>query len=349
MTPSQQPQNETLIIPNATDTNPPPPVGMTPPQMLAQGAAEGSRGAAWRLLHWLMEGDPRAFLAVASLDDDRLAQHLLEFIAQGTWAGKAFVVPDALRSPLARTHLRTLFLPGSGMKTARAERVLLAGLRDRRAVIRENAARILGILGSVSAINPLIEIVKDPVVSVRMQVVKALGRIGKQEAVPALLGVLRAADEQLGGMVHNALVQIGPPAVPFLLKDCNHSSAWIRWHCVRALGEICDYRALPNLVRALSDPDHSVAWLAARGLTRYGRWSVEPVLKHLAAADTSPWLAETAAYVLRDVYQHDQKFKIFLEPVIQSTHEAAYRIGTPNAARKALAELAAHGLILTPS
>src|SRR2546428_8244699 len=82
-----------------------PPVGITPPQILAQDAAAGRRGAAWRLMHWIMEDDPRAVIAVSSLEDDRLAQNLLEFIALGTWAGKPFVVPDIAR--LARATQRT--------------------------------------------------------------------------------------------------------------------------------------------------------------------------------------------------------------------------------------------------
>src|SRR5713101_3982556 len=88
-----------------------PPVGITPPQILAADAATGRRGAAWRLLPWIMENDPRAVVAVSSLDDDRLAHHLLEFIAMGTWAGKPFVIPAPLRSQYTRTRLRTLFLP----------------------------------------------------------------------------------------------------------------------------------------------------------------------------------------------------------------------------------------------
>src|SRR5437763_15614629 len=120
-----------------------PPIGITPPQILAHDAAQGKRGAAWRLLVWIMENDPRAIIAVSSLDDDRLAQNLLEFIALGTWAGKPFVVPVPLRSPLARTRLRTLFLPESGMDYARAERVLLSHVHDKQPAMRETVAYIL--------------------------------------------------------------------------------------------------------------------------------------------------------------------------------------------------------------
>src|SRR5207237_7621415 len=128
-----------------------PPIGITPPQVLAQDAAGGRRGAAWRLLYWIIENDPRAVIAVSSLDDDRLAQNLLEFIAMGTWAGKPFVVPVPIRSPHARTRLSTLFLPGAGMEPARAEQVLFAGARDKRPAMRETSVHILGIFGSPAA------------------------------------------------------------------------------------------------------------------------------------------------------------------------------------------------------
>src|SRR5205823_12604130 len=134
-----------------------PPIGVTPPQVLAQDAAAGRRGAAWRLLYWIMEDDPRAVVAVSSLDDDRLAQHLLEFIALKTWAGKSFVVPPPLRSAHASTRLRTLFLPGAGVDPPRAERVLLSAMRDNRPAMREAATHTLGIFGSRAATPVLIE------------------------------------------------------------------------------------------------------------------------------------------------------------------------------------------------
>src|SRR5260370_35501701 len=103
-----------------------PPIGITPPQILAQDAATGRRGAAWRLMVWIVENDPRAAIAVSSLDEDRLAQNLLEFIAVGTWAGKPFVVPVQLRSDLARKRLRNHFQPVEGTDSIRPVCVLTA-------------------------------------------------------------------------------------------------------------------------------------------------------------------------------------------------------------------------------
>lgn len=320
-----------------------PSVGITPPQILAQQAAAGRRGAAWRLLHRILENDPRAIAAVASLDDDRPARHLLEFIALGTWAGKPFVVPVPLRSPYARMRLRTLFLPGTGIKQLRAERVLSKAMYDGRPALRETAANLLGILGSATAAPALIEALWDPVPEVQRASARALGCTGNPAAVPALLSLLQHADEQLGGQIFSSLVRLGPVAVPALIENCTSSSPWMRWHCIRALGKIRDPRALPVLVRALSDADHAVAWMAAKGLIPFGRVCVGPVLHLLISAPTTPWLVETASYVLSS--QHDHNLKPYLEPLLQHMHGVGYDVGTALYAHKSLSRLIADGVL----
>jgi HEAT repeats/PBS lyase HEAT-like repeat len=320
-----------------------PSVGVTPPQILAQQAAAGRRGAAWRLLHQILENDPRAIVAVASLHDDRLARHLLEFIALGTWAGKPFVVPVPLRSIYARMRLRTLFLPGTGIEQLRAERVLIKAMHDSRSALRETAASLLGILGSATAAPALIEALWDPVPEVQRASVRALGCTGNPAAVPALLSLLHHADEQLGGQIFSSLVRLGPVAVPALIENCTSSSPWMRWHCIRALGEIRDPRALPVLVRALADADHAVAWMAAKGLVPFGRRSVGPVLRLLMSVPVTPWLAETASYVLSN--QRNPRLKPYLEPVLQHMHGIEFHVGTMLYAHKALSHLIADGLM----
>ena len=321
----------------------PPPVGITPPQILAQDAAAGRRGAAWRLLHWIMENNPRAVVAVSSLDDDRLARHLLEFVALGTWAGKPFVVPVPLRSAYARTRLKTLFLPGSGIDSIRAERVLTTAMHDQRPAIRETAASILGLLGAPTAAPVLIDALRDPEPAVQLQAARALGRVKNPAAVPALLNALQHADEQLGGQIFSSLVRLGPVAIPALIETSGSSVPWMRWHCIRALGAIRDRRALPVLVRGLADSDHSIAWMAAKGLVQFGGLSVEPVLRLLMSAQVTPWLVETSSYVLSN--QHDRKLKPYLEPVIEHMRGVAFREGTTHYAHKALTQLIADGLI----
>ncbi|HEV2579790.1 MAG TPA: HEAT repeat domain-containing protein, partial [Ktedonobacteraceae bacterium] len=322
-----------------------PPIGTTPPRVLARDAADGRRGAAWRLLVWVIENDVRAVEAVSSLDDDRLAQNLLEFMALGTWAGKSFVIPVPLRTAYARTRLRTLFLPGSGMEYARANRVLLAHIHDSQPAMRETTMNILGIIGDPSATGVLIEALRDPVPAVRLQAAKALGRVGDPAAVPALMGALRGADEQLSSQIFSSLVKLGGMAVPALLQKSKSNTAWIRWNSIRALSEIHDLRVLPALVEALQDNDHSVAWMGAKGLAHYGKLAMQPVLKMLMTSQMTPWLAETASYVLRNYAQRDADAKPILEPVVLRMREAGFRVGTAVAAQKALDQLRDGGLL----
>jgi HEAT repeat protein len=349
MAPSDPLSNQNPVIRADASTTPapdvPPERGSTHPIVLAQQAAEGRRGAAWRLMLWILDDDPRAVEAVANMPDDRLAEYLLEFIADGTWAGKPFVTPRPLRTAHARTRLRTLFLPGSGMDEVWAERVLLKALRSNRPSMREAAIYILGIMGTRDAVQPLIEALHDPAPSVRIQAAKALGRIRDTSAVPALLNAFSGDDEQLASQISTALVQIGRPAVPALLEKFATGSAWIRWQCVRALGEIADTRALPTLVQALHDPDHAVAWMAAKEVARFGKNCLEPVLRLLMNAEPSRWMIETTSYVLRDVYRHDPRFGPYLEPVVQDMHGPAPLVATPVSAQKALTRLINDGLI----
>jgi hypothetical protein len=348
MKPFDSPQNESSTTPidtisstqaaaNAADVAPP--IGTTPPAVLARDAADGRRGAAWRLMVWVIENDPRAVEAVSSLNDDRLAENLLEFIAQGTWAGKPFVVPVPLRSAYARTRLRTLFLPGSGIAYERANRVLLAHVHDYRPAMRETVANILGIIGNPAATNVLIDLLHDPVPAVRLQAARALGRVGDPAAVPALLAALHGADEQLTTQIFSSLVKLGSHAVPALLQRCKSHSAWIRWNSIRALSEIQDVRAIPALVEALRDSDHGVAWMGAKGLVQYGSQAIRPVLELLMTAQMTPWLAETASYVLRSYAQRNADAKPILEPVVQRMRDPGYRVGTAVAAQKALDQL----------
>jgi hypothetical protein len=334
------------LAPEQAATDVTPPIGETPPHILAQQAAEGRRGAAWRLMVWIMESDPRAVVAVSSLDDDRLAENLLGFIATGTWAGKPFVVPVLLRSAHARTRLRTLFLPGSGIEYERAERVLLAHVHDKQPAMRETVTHMLGIIGSPSATSILIEALADPVPAVRLQAAKALGRVGDVDAVPVLLKALRGADEQLSSQIFASLVRLGSLAVPALIQKGRSSSAHIRWNCARALGEIHDLRALPVLVDALQDNDHSVAWMAAKGLVQFGRDSLKPVLELLMSASMTPWLAETASYVLTSYAHRNAQAKKILDPLIRRMRESGFRVGTAVAAQKALKQLQDAGMIL---
>jgi HEAT repeat protein len=325
-----------------------PPVGTTPPQELARDASEGHRGAAWRLLYKIMENDPRAIEAVTAQQEDKLAMLLLEFIAFGTWMGKSFVVPPPLRSSYyARTRLYTLFLPEAGMASSQAERVLFQTARAQHPALRETALNILSVLCIPSAEPILLDALHDPAYAVRLQAIKGLERLKSPATVPALVQAMNGADEQATIHIFTALASIGHPAVPALLDLSTSPSAWIRWNCMRALSKICDYRSIPTLAKALRDTDHSVAWMSTKGLVEFGASSIEPVLRTLSGGETTPWLVETAAYVLG--HQRNPQVRPYLAPLLAQMHSFSYmHTGIPYLAHRTLDQMLADGVIEQP-
>jgi hypothetical protein len=87
---------------------------------------------------------------------------------------------------------------------------------------------------------------------------------------------------------------------------------------MRALGNIHDLRPLQVLVRGLADADHTVAWMSAKGLVPFGRRAIGPVLRLLMSAPVTPWLVETASYVLS--HQRNPGVKPYVELVLEQMH-----------------------------
>lgn len=323
---------------------PMPPVGITPPVVLAREAAEGHRGAAWRLFYRLLENDPRAVEAIVSQDDDRLVRYLLEFIALGSWAGKRFVVPPPLRSSYARMRLYTLFLPRSGMERSQTERVLLQAVHSQYPAVREVALNILGMIHSHTALPVTLDALRDPVQSVRLQAVKGLGRLKSPEAIPALVQALSTSDEQTATQIFAALAHIGHEAVPALLDLSASHSAWVRWNSLRALGKICDHRAIPAFAKALHDNDHGVAWMGAKGLVEFGTLAIEPVLRSLITGNITAWLVETSTYVLG--HQQDKKVQPYLAPLLAHLRSMSLsKTSTSYLAHQTLNQMRADGVL----
>ena len=319
-----------------------PPVGTTPPATLVALAAQGRRGAAWRLLHGISEDNPEAIDAIRRYPERRLLDLLLEWLALGTWAGKPFQVPPAMRQPYFRTKVSTLFLPGAGAPEDLVKTVLCAGLQHRQPAVRATAAHLLGILGDPTTAADLADALHDPVSAVRVQAAKALGRLRIPGTATALVGALRYHDEALASQVRQALLQLGPGAIPALTEAAHAPDVWVRWHVMRVLGELHDLRSLHPLVEALADEDYAVAWMAARALASMGAPVVEDVLRLLLRAPDTPRLMETAGYVLRA--QTNPQVKGILAPVIHSMHDVDYRVVVPLAVDHALAQLAASGI-----
>ena len=106
---------------------------------------------------------------------------------------------------------------------------------------------------------------------VRINAAEALGKIGSEEAVPALIQALQNEDEPVRGRAAEALGQMGEgakDAVPALLQVALQDE--IHFEAIGALGDIGSADAVTALIKILQDKKGGSSILAAETLGRIG-------------------------------------------------------------------------------
>jgi HEAT repeat protein len=149
------------------------------------------------------------------------------------------------------------------------------GSRERRA----EAARLLGLIKSEKAIEPLIELLQDEAREVRLQAALALcdliGDHRIEKALPVLIGDSDGADLPTRDRVYEALVRTAPTAIPHLLDalaDHNLSDD-AKGLVIDVLAQIPDPRVPGALFALLSSGKRTLRWKARLALQRLGRLS----------------------------------------------------------------------------
>lgn len=126
-----------------------------------------------------------------------------------------------------------------------------------------------------SALAALLTAAADSDADLRAAVFHALGETRAPEAVISLLFALSDPSPYLSRLAADALIRIGSPAVPGLLRALEHDAvASVRTHAARALALIGDPAAIPALFCALDDDSALVRHWADDGLERLGAGQV---------------------------------------------------------------------------
>lgn len=116
----------------------------------------------------------------------------------------------------------------------------------------------------------LIPLLKDSAPEVRAATALALCNHPHEDAVEALIAALSDEDTLTAGLAGNALVKIGGPSVPSLLKVMNEAPTGVRIVVLRTLGEIRDHRAIPVMMKCLGEESAFLQYWAQEGLQRLG-------------------------------------------------------------------------------
>jgi hypothetical protein len=109
--------------------------------------------------------------------------------------------------------------------------------------VRQLAVLRLAERGDARVVEPLIQMLNDPVIEVRQYVPSALGRIGDTRAIGPLISLLKDSE----GNVADALKQFGKLAVPTLIEALKNPNPTTRGIVANLLGNLHDERALPAL------------------------------------------------------------------------------------------------------
>ena len=116
----------------------------------------------------------------------------------------------------------------------------------------------------------LLPLLSDSAPEVRAAAALALCNHPNENAVDALIKALADEDPLTAGLAGNALVKIGSPSVPSLLEVMKEAPTGIQILALRALCDIRDHRAIPVMLKSLSDESAVLQYWAREGLERLG-------------------------------------------------------------------------------
>lgn len=213
------------------------------------------------------------------------------------------------------TVLRLLGRIKGGSHASLTEILLSRGIVDRaltdgarpRGLKRAHAASLLALTGHALRTDPrrgpearatLHRQLTDRNATVREGAVRALGRVGDADSARLLLAQLRSPRAVAAGLTGDALIRIGPAAVPALIEAVHGTGGEHRALAVELLGLIRDRRAVATLSTALEDRSAAVRASAAAALGRVAEPAAVPALIHTVRADTSARVAVAASEAL---------------------------------------------------
>ncbi len=148
-----------------------------------------------------------------------------------------------------------------------------------------------------------------------LEALKGRALAGDASAFRELIELLAVSERQLNDKVYPLIIELGEPAIPFLLAEVNTTDRIRREHVIAALGtlkvaqgvepigrvlgdrslqrryvaawalgEIGDPRGIPFLLPALADENSEVQRYAVRALIKFNREAVAPLLAFLETA-----------------------------------------------------------------
>ncbi len=171
-----------------------------------------------------------------------------------------------------------------------------------------------------------------------MTTITNFSKMLNREEIAKWMAALSSKDGMERQCARLALVEIGKPALPYLIEALKDAHQQVRWEAAKALGSLNDPDAAPALVEALMDESSEVRWLAAEALIALREQAVVPLLLALEKHFKSVWLRQGAHHVLHDL----QKYQLINEQtakILEALQSLEPEVTIPWAAKAALDSL----------
>ena len=228
-------------------------------------------------------GDPEGIDARLSSPDEEVRHAAVQSL-RGSGAGELPRLVAALGDPSWRVRKAALEIVLEVPPALSLPR-LVAGLRDEgNAGLRNSSMEALVRLGA-GAVPALAPLVGDPDADLRKFVVDTLGGIAAPESTAPLRAALEDGDENVAAAAAEHLGRRrDAAAVPALRRRLAERRPWLTFACCRALGEIGDPSAAPDVAVLLGEPGLRTAALETLGRVG-GAAAVAPLLDALFSGD----------------------------------------------------------------
>jgi len=175
-----------------------------------------------------------------------------------------------------------------------ASNALLLALRDPRPVVRRLAAKALGQIGELGAVDFLVDLLRDPDPGVRATTAIALGDYHNPMAAQKIMDAYAGAGPEVRTDIIYILGNIGDVlSVPFLIGHAQDTHDANRAAIMLALGKLRDARGVATLLQGLQDSNENTRANAAYALAAY--YSPEVIQALIGAlADKAAGVREAA-------------------------------------------------------
>ena len=213
-------------------------------------------------------------------------------------------------------------------------------LKDKLASVRASAARAVGTIGSRRAVEPLSQVLGDSNFDVRCAALEALKKIRDPRATEPVIQCLKDSEQEVRSCAKDTLLELASTeAVEPLIQSLKIPDSDVRHVTIEVLERIGDSRATEPVIEFLKDDDIRVQRGAAKALLKFrDARAVEPLIEALTLPDSVVrCVAAEALELIGDARA--------VKPLVQVLDDEQQEIRV--AAGKALGQLHARGFTMS--